>query len=78
MVFFNKKKAARKKIYNARFSVKGFLILKNTSFADLTASVKQLHQNRLGSTVSIFLGSHTCQLSNVHVSASNQTFSTTL
>lgn len=40
MVFFNKKKAARKKIYNARFSVKGFLILKNTSFADLTASVK--------------------------------------
>ena len=39
MVFFSKKKATRKKIYNTRFSVKGFSILVKTLFPDLTASV---------------------------------------
>ena len=31
--------ATRKKIYNARFAVKGFSILANTSFDELTDSV---------------------------------------
>ena len=80
MVFFIKKKATRKKkeIYNARFSVKEFSILANTSLADLMASVIRALSNPFKIDLSVVSGSCTFQLSNVYARVSNQTFSTTL
>ena len=72
IVFFSKKKSTRKKsaAFVFLFSVEGSSILANTSFPDLTASIK------LESTLSIVLGSHTFQLSNGQARVSYQTFST--
>ena len=72
MALFIKNKATRKKIDNVRFSVKGFPILADTLFADLTVSDIPALSNPFSRIV---LGSHTFQLSNVHARFSNQTSS---
>ena len=70
--------ATRTKIYNARFAVKGFSILANTSFDELTDSVVPALINPFMINPFRCLGSYSFQLSNVHARVLNQTFSRAL